>query len=59
VNSERLDVLAVPGRRERPVGEPQQVQVLGGLLPEEVIDPVDLLLVKDSMDDRLWSHIQH
>ncbi len=44
-------MLAVPERGERSVGEPQQVQVLGGFLPEEMVDPVDLLLVQDRVDE--------
>ena len=44
-------MLAVPHRGEQPVGEAQHVQVLGGFLAEEVVDPVDLLLVQDRVDD--------
>ena len=40
------DVVAVPDRLEQPVGEPQRQDVLRRLLAEEVIDPVDRLLVE-------------
>jgi len=46
-----LDVPTVPERGRQLVGEPQYVQVLGGLLPQEVVDPVDLLLVEDGVDN--------
>jgi hypothetical protein len=51
VDLHRLDVLAVPHRGEQAVGEAKAVQVLGGLLAQEVVDPVDLLLVQDRVDD--------
>jgi hypothetical protein len=44
-------VLAIPHRLEGSVGEAQQVKVLRRFLGQEVIDPVDLLLVKYRMDD--------
>ena len=47
----RLDVLAAPHGGEQPVGEAQHVQVLGGLLAQEMVDPVDLLLVEHRVDD--------
>jgi hypothetical protein len=34
-----------------PVGEAEQVQVLGGFLTQEMIDPVDLRLAQDRVDD--------
>jgi hypothetical protein len=40
----------VPHRGEHLVAEAQQVQVLRRFLAEEVVDAVDLLLVKDRMD---------
>ena len=51
VDLHRLDVLAVPVRGEGSVGEAQHVQILGGLLAQEMVDPVHLLLVEDRMDD--------
>jgi hypothetical protein len=50
-----LDVLAAPHRREQPVGEAQQVQVLRPLLAQEMVDPVDLLLVQHRVDDPVES----
>jgi hypothetical protein len=41
-----LDVLTIPRRREQAVGEPQQMQILGRLLTEEVVDPVDLPFIR-------------
>ena len=39
-----VDVPRVPQRREHPVGQPEGKQILDRLLPEIVIDAVDLLL---------------
>ena len=41
-----VDVAAVPDRLEDAVGEPEHQEVLDGLLPEVVIDPVDLVLAE-------------
>ena len=41
-----VDVLPAPHRLEDPVGEPEDVQVLHRLLPEVVVDAVDLRLVE-------------
>jgi hypothetical protein len=41
-----LDVARVPERLEERVGEADRHQVLDGLLPEIVVDPVDLVLVE-------------
>ena len=41
-----VDVAAVPDRLEHAVAEPEHQQVLDGLLPEIVIDAVDLLFVE-------------
>jgi hypothetical protein len=40
------DVVAIPDRLEDPVGKPRHQDVLGGLLAEEVVDPVDRLLLE-------------
>ena len=47
VDLDTLDVLAIPGVAEQPVGEAQHVDVLRPLLAEKVVDPVDLILVED------------
>ena len=47
---DRLDVAAVPDRLEYGVGEAQVGDVLHRLLAEEVVDSVDLILVKDLVD---------
>jgi hypothetical protein len=47
VDLHRFHVPAVPVRGRRPVGEAEQVQILGGLLAQEMVDPVDLLLIQD------------
>jgi hypothetical protein len=46
-------VLAVPERLEDAVGEAQSQDVLDGLLPEVVVDAVDLVLVEDGGDERV------
>ena len=51
VDLHRLDVLPVPHGGEQAVREAQHVQVLGGLLAQEMVDPVDLLLVQHRVDD--------
>jgi hypothetical protein len=51
VDLHRLDVLTVPHRGEQLIGEAQDVQVLGGLLAQEMVDPVHLLLVEYRVDD--------
>ena len=43
-----VDVTAVPDRLEDAVGEAEDQQVLDGLLPEVVIDAVDLLLAEQA-----------
>ncbi len=43
-------VFAVPHPREQPVGKTEDVKVLGALLPQKVVDPVDLLLVQGFVD---------
>jgi hypothetical protein len=45
-----VDELAVPQRLEDPVREAKRQQVLDRLLPEVVVDPVDLLLVEVTVD---------
>jgi hypothetical protein len=45
-----VDEVAVPQRLEDGVGEPLHEQVLHRLLPEVVIDPVHLVLLKDGAD---------
>ena len=39
-----VDVAPIPDGLEDAVGEPERHQVLDGLLPEVVIDPIDLVL---------------
>jgi hypothetical protein len=39
-------VRAVPVRGGRHVGEAEQVQILGGLLAQEMVDPLHLLLIQ-------------
>jgi hypothetical protein len=39
-------MLAVPQRLEQAVGEPERHDVLDGLLPKEMIDPIDLVLLR-------------
>ena len=46
-------MLAVPDRLEHPVREAQREDVLHGFLAEEVVDPEDLRLVEDAVDDRV------
>ena len=43
----RLHVPAVPVRGRRSAGEAEQVQILGGFLAQEMVDPVHLLLIQD------------
>ena len=45
-----IDSTAVPNRLEQRVGEAQGHEVLDGLLPEIVVDPIDLLLGEDLAD---------
>ena len=47
---DRVDVAAVPDRLEQPVAEPEDGEVLDGLLAEVVVDPIDLLLGEDLAD---------
>ena len=42
-----VDVAPVPERLEDPVAEPEDEQVPDGLLPEVMVDPVDLRLAED------------
>jgi hypothetical protein len=51
VDLHRLDVLAVPVRGGRAVSEAEHVQILGGFLAQEMVDPVHLLLIQDRMND--------
>ena len=44
-----VDVVAVPDGLEQPVGEPEGQDVLGRLLPQEVVDPVDLVGEEDAV----------
>ena len=46
-----VDVAAVPHRLEQPVREAEREDVLDGLLAHVVVDPEDLLLVEDAVDD--------
>ena len=46
VDLDLLDVLPVPHAGHHAVGEPEYMQVLGALLTQEVVDPVDLLLIE-------------
>ena len=50
VDLDVVDVVAVPDGLEEPVGEPEGQDVLGRLLPQEVVDPVDLLGGEDPVD---------
>ena len=43
-----VHVVAIPQRLEDPVGEAEDQDVLDGLLPEVVVDPVDLVLGEDA-----------
>jgi hypothetical protein len=45
-----IHAVAVPDRLEHPVGEAQRHDVLHGLLSEEVVDPVDLVLPEHVAD---------
>ncbi len=45
-----IDVLTVPDRLDDRVGKPKGEDVLDGVLPEIVIDPIDLFLVKGAFD---------
>ena len=45
-----VDVVGVPQRLEQRVGEAERHQVLDRLLPEIVVDPVDLAFVEDLAD---------
>src|SRR5207342_3643745 len=45
------DALAIPERLEDAVGEPEYEKVLDGLLPEVMIDAVDLALVEVAVQD--------
>jgi hypothetical protein len=47
VDLHRLDVLAVPVRGGRPVSEAEHMQILGRFLAQEMVDPVNLLLIQD------------
>ena len=47
VDLDVVDVLPVPDGLEQPVGEPEGQDVLGRLLPEEVVDAEHLVLVED------------
>ena len=46
-----LDVLAIPVRGGRAVGEAEHVQILGRFLAQEMVDPVHPLLIQDRMND--------
>ncbi len=46
-----IDVVAVPDGLEDAVGESQDQDVLHRLLPEVVVDSVDLVLLEGSVDD--------
>jgi hypothetical protein len=50
VHLDGFDVLPVPHGTEELVGEPQHVQVLGRFLAQEVVDPVNLVLVQHRVD---------
>jgi hypothetical protein len=50
VDLHRSDVGAVPYPAEQPVAEPHGVEVLGGLLAQEVVDPEHLGLVEHLMN---------
>ena len=45
-----IDVLTIPDRLDDRVGKPKGEDVLDGVLPEIVIDPIDLFLVKGPFD---------
>ena len=49
----RVDVVVVPHRLEQRVREAEDEQVLDRLLPEEVVDAVDRVLVEGMMQDRV------
>src|ERR1700758_1830845 len=40
----------IPDRLDNRVGEPEREDILNRLLTEVMVDPIDLVLVKDSMD---------
>jgi hypothetical protein len=46
VNLNMLDLLPVPQWLEQTVGKPQRHDVLDRLLAEEMIDPIDLMLLQ-------------
>ncbi len=45
-----VDVIAIPQRLENAVGEPKHQDVLNRLLPEIVVDPIDLTLGEHAED---------
>ena len=45
-----IDVLTMPDRLDDRVGKPKGEDVLDGVFPEIVIDPIDLFLVKGPFD---------
>ena len=51
VDLDAFDVGSIPGPGEEAIGEAQDVNVLGGLFPEEVVDPVDLCLLERLVGD--------
>ena len=53
VDLDVVDVVAVPDRLEHAVGEAQGQQVLDRLAADVVVDPEDLLLVEDGVDERV------
>ena len=48
-----IDVAAIPDRLEDRVCEPEHENVLRGLFPEEVIDPVSLILGERAVHDAI------
>src|SRR5439155_18782056 len=51
-----IDVLTCPDRLEDAVGEAEHEDVLDGLFAEVVIDPEDLVLAEDLLDDAREVH---
>src|SRR5579864_9532893 len=45
-----IHVVMIPDRLNNRVGEPEREDILHRLLTEVMVDPIDLVLVKDSMD---------
>ena len=53
IDLDGIDVVAVPDRLKHAVGKAQGQQVLNRLAADVVVDPKDLLLVEDGVDERV------